>query len=479
MVRRHVSWMALAACVGLAAPVRAAAGGQDAGPVRILLDQPARMVDYQISRLTPDELTRVERRVDDPRSRPIFVALLARKGIAGPYRDEALAALVAMDQTTPVRVLLDGLGRVAAGDDPTADKLLSMLLGQPVAALKRDREAFTQAVDQDRPALVLRGAYGGLLLADGAVDPAWALAQAHPGQLVELLRAVAHLPAAADPLRGQLFTPIAGVIDASVDSTLRAEALDAIGGTRRDATTFALLAREIAGGGDTGVRAAAMRSMLRLPQTVWPADRLEPVAQAVVAFVKAIPADRRTEPQAIDALQLGDRLAAALPEPARRTLRRDLRALGVQVVRLETIVEEMSFDQWWFAVEAGKPVQIVFSNREAMPHNLVIGQPGSLQDIGTAAAAVPVPTDPTVKPYVPNSPLVLRATFLLKEGETERLNFLAPRTPGEYVFLCSFPGHWVRMYGVMLVVDDLETWEAAPRAPTDPMTKQPFLSQRH
>jgi hypothetical protein len=35
------------------------------------------------------------------------------------------------------------------------------------------------------------------------------------------------------------------------------------------------------------------------------------------------------------------------------------------------------------------------------------------------------------------------------------------------------------MYGVMLVVDKLETWEAKPTVPTDPVTKQPFTSQRN
>jgi hypothetical protein len=80
---------------------------------------------------------------------------------------------------------------------------------------------------------------------------------------------------------------------------------------------------------------------------------------------------------------------------------------------------------------------------------------------------------------VPDSPLVLHATKLVKEGETDRLGFNAPKDPGEYVFVCTFPGHWVRMYGVMLVVPSLDDWEAKPTVPTDPMTKQPFTSQRN
>ena len=113
-----------------------------------------------------------------------------------------------------------------------------------------------------------------------------------------------------------------------------------------------------------------------------------------------------------------------------------------------------------------------------MPHNLLFARPKSLQDVVNAAAAMPMPTDPGARPYVPRMPVVLAATNLLSEGDTERLNFTAPAEAGEYVFLCSYPGHWVRMYGVMLVVENLEAWEAHPTAPTDPITNQPYASQK-
>jgi plastocyanin len=148
------------------------------------------------------------------------------------------------------------------------------------------------------------------------------------------------------------------------------------------------------------------------------------------------------------------------------------------VVRIEAKPEQVAFDLRWFVVEAGKPVQVVFFNPDAMPHNVVIGAPGSLELIGTQGGAMPMPTDPAVKAFVPDVPQVIAATPLVTQGNTSRLGFMAPTTPGEYVFVCTFPGHWVRMYGVMLVVPDLDAWEAAPTAPTDPMTKQPLASQR-
>jgi glucose/arabinose dehydrogenase/azurin/lysophospholipase L1-like esterase len=151
----------------------------------------------------------------------------------------------------------------------------------------------------------------------------------------------------------------------------------------------------------------------------------------------------------------------------------------VQVVKIETIPEKMLFDVRWFAVEAGKPVQLVLTNPEAMPHNLVVGAPGSLKEIGNAAATMPMPSDPKAKAFVPDSPKVLYATNLVMEDQSAQLAFNAPKEPGEYIFVCTYPGHFVRMYGVMLVVPNMAAWEKQQTIPTDPMTGQPFTAKRN
>ena len=92
---------------------------------------------------------------------------------------------------------------------------------------------------------------------------------------------------------------------------------------------------------------------------------------------------------------------------------------------------------------------------------------------------MPMSADPRSSRTCRTRPLVLQATRLLKGGETERLGFTAPTKPGEYIYVCTFPGHWVRMYGVMLVVENLDAWEAKPTMPIDPMTGKPFTSQRN
>ncbi len=444
---------------------------------RILLDQPLRAVEYQLDRLTNDELALVERKDTDLRYRPVYFALLTRKGLAAPLRDEALAALVKMDKTSPAQVLLEALGKVTADDPSAADKLVGLLLGQPADALRQQREGFVQAIDAGSGPAVLRGAYGALMAADGKPDQAWEMALKHDGHLVALLRSVPQLGNAE--LRAALFAPVAALAGGSKDAATRAEAFAALGWTRRDAATFDLLAQAVIKDTDPEPRTAAIRSLQLIPQSAWTQGTIEPLARAIVAQVKDTAPGLRTEPAAIDAVQLGEKLAAALPGDAGRAVRRDLRAIGVQIVRITAVPEQMVFDLKWFAVEAGKQVQIVLENPDAMQHNLLVGQPGSVREIGNAAATMPLPTDPEAKPYVPDSPLVLQATKLLSGGETTRLTFTAPGKPGEYVYLCTFPGHWIRMYGVMLVVEKLDAWEAAPTVPTDPMTNKPFASQRN
>ena len=449
-------------------------------PPRILIDQPLRAVEYQLGRLSDGELSRVERKDDDVRYRPVYFALLTRKGLPRQFRDEAMGALTKLDKTTATTILLEALAKVPVDDAVTEARLLSLLLSQPAETLRRQREQFVQAIDKPGAPLVLRGAYGALLVADGTPDAAWQEALKRDGHLVELLRSVPHLPAAgnAGALGAALFTPIAALVDESKDAGIRAEALTALAWTRRDAATFEILAREVVNGAGEDTRVAAVRALLLIPEVAWPKD-IELLARAVVKWVGGTSPDRRTEPAMLDVIQLGEKLAAALPPETARAVRRELRSLGVQVVRIEAVPDQLLFDVKWFVVEAAKPVQIILSNPDVMPHNLVIGRPGSLQEVAALGGGMPQPTDPNVKPFVPNTPLVLHATRLLQIGDTERLGFTAPAAPGEYIYVCTFPGHWLRMYGVMLVVPDLEAWEAKPTVPTDPMTRAPFASRKN
>jgi azurin len=55
------------------------------------------------------------------------------------------------------------------------------------------------------------------------------------------------------------------------------------------------------------------------------------------------------------------------------------------------------------------------------------------------------------KNYIPNLSEVLWSTPQLKQNTSHTIRFKAPKKSGEYPYVCTFPGHWVIMKGVMKV----------------------------
>ena len=112
----------------------------------------------------------------------------------------------------------------------------------------------------------------------------------------------------------------------------------------------------------------------------------------------------------------------------------------------------MKYDITEFVVEAGKAVELVFENTDFMQHNLVITKKGEKEKVGMAADKLAMDPDGAEKNYVPNMPEVLYATAIINPEEKVVLKFTAPEEPGDYPFICTFPGHWRIMQGVMKVV---------------------------
>jgi azurin len=120
-------------------------------------------------------------------------------------------------------------------------------------------------------------------------------------------------------------------------------------------------------------------------------------------------------------------------------------------LKIQAVPNLLQFTPRELTVTAGKPVRIVFENPDLMLHNLVLVASGADEQVGTLADAMAVQPDALEKNYVPASPLVLKATPLVKPNEKAELHFTAPETPGVYPLLCTFPGHW-RVMRANLVV---------------------------
>lgn len=142
----------------------------------------------------------------------------------------------------------------------------------------------------------------------------------------------------------------------------------------------------------------------------------------------------------------------SLQAPAEEAKAAEISIPGKTVIRLTAVPARMAFDKTSITVAAGSDIALIFENTDGMPHNVVIIKPGSSEKVGHAAEAMAAQKDGYEKNFVPQIPEVLFATPLVNSGKNFRLDFKAPGKAGDYPFICSFPGHWQTMKGVIKVV---------------------------
>ena len=199
-------------------------------------------------------------------------------------------------------------------------------------------------------------------------------------------------------------------------------------------------------------RQPAMTALKRLSPAGWPASDVATATDGVLAYLKAAPPLDRTRPAFAEAMVYGRDLAARLPESDRAKTLAALNALVVRTVHIEAVSAQMKYDLGRFTVAAGEDVVIEFVNKDEMPHNLVVGKQGALETVGLAAEAMAAQPDAFARSFIPKTPEVLFSIRLLQPGESIQARFKAPSEPGNYPFVCTFPGHWRTMNGIVEVV---------------------------
>lgn len=114
-------------------------------------------------------------------------------------------------------------------------------------------------------------------------------------------------------------------------------------------------------------------------------------------------------------------------------------------------ISGLQYDVKRFAVEPGAQVVIAFVNDDAtdMPHNLVFTKPGKRMDVVNAAMAMGA--DAIKSGFVPPGPDVVAAIPEVKPHAEAKLTFTAPKDPGIYPYVCTYPGHGLIMFGDMYV----------------------------
>lgn len=126
-------------------------------------------------------------------------------------------------------------------------------------------------------------------------------------------------------------------------------------------------------------------------------------------------------------------------------------ASDTKTIYLKIVPDMMKYDKNQITVKPGQKVVIELDNQDGMQHNLLVIQPGTLEKVGAAADALARDPKAAQQDYVPVMPEVLHATKLLDPEEVVTLTFTAPSEPGDYPYVCTFPGHWRMMNGIMRV----------------------------
>ncbi len=117
-------------------------------------------------------------------------------------------------------------------------------------------------------------------------------------------------------------------------------------------------------------------------------------------------------------------------------------------LQIASVANLMAFDKTKLTVPTGAEVHVTLKNngtQDVMQHNWALVMPG--KEASVAANGLAKAPDAG---YVVAGPDVLAYTPLTKPGGTAEVTFTAP-APGKYPYICTFPGHYIMMKGVLTV----------------------------
>jgi glucose/arabinose dehydrogenase/azurin len=380
-------------------------------------------LNYLLSRCTSDELLRM------PQSKHVLVALLGRKDVSEQVKKETLTNLAGEAKETPVSFLAGLVGdKARIGSD---ESLVELLLNQDPAALLASRDALVKLTESSQPNRVQSIGYGALLKADGSDGKVWEKASQTQVSLVNYLDGITLLKNRG--VAEQVYQNIKKLTNEVPASWKK--------GTKKEEQGVASPFHP--------VYSKAYRILVSQASS---ATEKSELLKSYTGYLKRTPSAQLNSPVYKEALVLGKELAGKLPEAEAKKYLAELEALGAVELTLKAVPAKMIFDKELLTVPAGRRVSLAFENPDLMPHNVVITKPGAEEKVGTAADAMASLKDGFEKNFVPSIPEVLFATPLVNGGKSFVLDFQAPSTPGDYPFICSFPGHWRVMKGVLRVV---------------------------
>ena len=127
-----------------------------------------------------------------------------------------------------------------------------------------------------------------------------------------------------------------------------------------------------------------------------------------------------------------------------------------QEVVISTLRAQMKYDIRSFSVKPGAKVKLTFKNVDDLPHNLILCTPGKSKgkDKGQEVidAVLKLGDKGVEMDWEPKGhPRILHSSGMVQPKKETVLYFQAPKKEGNYPYICTFPGHFQLMNGMMAV----------------------------
>ncbi len=121
-------------------------------------------------------------------------------------------------------------------------------------------------------------------------------------------------------------------------------------------------------------------------------------------------------------------------------------------ITIRPLGEEMKYETDSISVAAGTEVTLILENTATLPtmvHNIVVLTTNSDEDVNRVGMAAIMAGE--ARDYLPEDEAIYAATSMAQPGETVRVSFTAPSEPGVHRFICTYPGHYASMQGVLVI----------------------------
>lgn len=435
----------------------------------VFLNKDRNVIRFQLDRLSDAELLAIKPQPENPNYALVSLSILARESTPEKSRADALSHYAKLSKQNKVNALLAAFEYAGEGQggDVARTKLARLMATLDTSILRAHAGLITAKISQTKNGIQKSGLFGALVTL-GLVDDSLELAAKSNIDAEAFMNGVrfSNNKKVKDSIHGDIISYL-NQKGTRQNGPVKRAAISALATIDANKSkSFDAIAKFVS---RKAFKNSAVKALLKTPGKFRSAKTSQDLALELIKQAEATPAKDRTSNAFLDAADLASQLLVAFDPDKAKQLRGRLRSVAVRVVRVHTVEEEMRYDIPYFAVEAGRPVQVVLVNEDLMPHNLVITAPGKIREVAELAGQLGPTEGVKGKQYVPKSNMVLQATRMVPAQQSEALTFNAPKKAGEYPFVCTFPRHWMRMYGVMVVVDDLDEWQRNPVPPKDPI----------